>query len=278
MRAMSTSLPTTVVARARADRPARAGRRATSSRARAVTTTTTTTRRASAVASARRSDDDARASTTTTMMTTPASAVSALALWSLADGRLAEGTANSYYASLFLFVLSAPGLYSLVKRSAKSKIARKTFEVDGPKVEGAMSQDERAREIGAFFRRNNYVVADAGEVITFEGNIAPERGTAAYITFCVLIGLLCVGLVCSIALPGGDAWYALALVSPLSGQYYLDNAGRKEQVKVKMVTADDDSTVDIIVEGDAEEIERFRRELDLTPKGMVRVKGILEKA
>jgi hypothetical protein len=277
MRAMSTPLPN-VVARARADRPARAGRRATSSRPRAVTTTTTTTRRASAVASARRESDDARATPTPTMMTTPASAVSALALWSLADGRLAEGTANSYYASLFLFVLSAPGLYSLVKRSAKSKIARKTFEVDGPKVEGAMSQDERAREIGAFFRRNNYVVADAGEVITFEGNIAPERGTAAYITFCVLVGLLCVGLVCSIALPGGDAWYALALVSPLSGQYYLDNAGRKEQVKVKMVTADDDSTVDIIVEGDAEEIERFRRELDLTPKGMVRVKGILEKA
>ena len=53
--------------------------------------------------------------------------MSALALWSLADGRLAEGTANSYYATLFLFVLSAPGLYSLVKRSAKSKIARMTF-------------------------------------------------------------------------------------------------------------------------------------------------------
>ena len=269
MRVISARLP---VATARAGRTARAGKRATSFRTRAAMTT----RRSSTVASVLR-DDDAR-ETTTTMMTTPASAVSALALWSLADGRLAEGTANSYYATLFLFVLSAPGLYSLVKRSAKSKIARKTFEVDGPKVEGAMSQDDRAREIGAFFRRNNYVVADAGEVITFEGNIAPERGTAAYITFCVLIGLLCVGLVCSIALPGGDAWYALALASPLSGRYYLDNAGRKEQVKVKMVTSDDDSTVDIIVEGDAEEIERFRRELDLTPKGMVRVKGILEKA
>ena len=269
MRVISARLP---VPTARAGHTARAGKRATSSRTRAAMTT----RRSSTVASVRR-DDDAR-ETTTTMMTTPASAVSALALWSLADGRLAEGTANSYYATLFLFVLSAPGLYSLVKRSAKSKIARKTFEVDGPKVEGAMSQDDRAREIGAFFRRNNYVVADAGEVITFEGNIAPERGTAAYITFCVLIGLLCVGLVCSIALPGGDAWYALALASPLSGRYYLDNAGRKEQVKVKMVTSDDDSTVDIIVEGDAEEIERFRRELDLTPKGMVRVKGILEKA
>ena len=47
---------------------------------------------------------------------------------------------------------------------------------------------------------------------------------------------------------------------------------------MKMVTSDDDTTVDITVEGDAEEIERFRRELDLTPKGMVRVKGILEQA
>ena len=212
------------------------------------------------------------------MWTSPASAVSAMALWSLADGGLAEGTANSYYATLFLFVLSAPGLYSLVKRSAKSKVVRKTFEIPGPKVEGAASQDDMAREISAFFRRNNYVVADAGEVITFEGNIAPERGTAAYITFCVLIGLLCIGLVCSIALPGGDAWYGLALLSPLSGQYYLDNAGRKEEVKVKMVTSDDDMTVDITVEGDQEEVERFRRELDLTPKGMVRVKGVLERA
>jgi hypothetical protein len=170
-------------------------------------------------------------------------------------------------------------LYSLVKRSAKSKVARKSFELDGPAVPNARSQDDIAREVSGFFRRNNYVVAgEPGEVITFEGNIAPERGTAAYITFCVLIGLLCIGLVCSIALPGGDAWYALALVSPLSGKYYLDNAGRKEQVKVKMVTSDDDKTTEITVEGDPEEIERFRRELDLTPKGMVRVKGILESA
>ena len=80
-----------------------------------------------------------------------------------------------------------------------------------------MPLDELARDVSMFFKRNNYVIADAGEVIVFEGNIAPERGTAAYITFCAAVGLLCIGLVCSIALPGGNAWYALALVSPLSG-------------------------------------------------------------
>ena len=192
-------------------------------------------------------------------------------------GVLDGQTSKSYYATLFLFVLSAPGLYSLVKRSAKSKIARKTFELPGPKAAGdaALPLDDVAREISMYFKRNNYVVADAGEVITFEGNIAPERGTAAYITFCIAIGLLCVGLVCSIALPGGNFWYSLVLISPLSGKYYLDNAGRKENVKVKMV--DNEVTTDVIVEGDAEEIERFRRDLNLCEKGMVRVKGILEQ-
>ena len=198
-------------------------------------------------------------------------------LFLLADAGLADDIKPSYFASLGLFVLSAPGLWSLVKRSAKSKVGRKTFEVAGPSAAEAMPLDDLAREVSMFFKRNNYVIADAGEVITFEGNIAPERGTAAYITFCAAVGLLCIGLVCSIALPGGNAWYALALVSPLSGSYYMENAGRKEQMKVKMVTADDDMTTDIIVEGDVEEIERMRRDLNLVEKGMVYVKGVLEK-
>jgi hypothetical protein len=36
-------------------------------------------------------------------------------------------------------------------------------------------------------------------------------------------------------------------------------------------------TPDVIVEGDVEEIERMRRDLNLVEKGMVYVPGILEK-
>lgn len=216
-------------------------------------------------------------SSTSSLMVRSTPLASLAPLFLLADGGLSDDIKPSYFATLGLFVLSAPGLWSLVKRSAKSKVDRKTFEVAGPSAEAAMPLDELAQEIFMFFKRNNYVVADAGEVITFEGNIAPERGTAAYITFCVAIGLLCVALVCSIALPGGNAWYAMALASPLAGTYYMDNAGRKEQVKVKMVTADDDMTTDVIVEGDVEEIERMRRDLNLVEKGKVYVKGILEQ-
>ena len=44
-----------------------------------------------------------------------------------------------------------------------------------------------------------------------------------------------------------------------------------------MVTADDDSTIDILVQGDEEEITRMSKELQLREKGMVYVPGILEE-
>lgn len=49
----------------------------------------------------------------------------------------------------------------------------------------------------------------------------------------------------------------MCLVSPLAGSYYLSRGTRNEQCRVKMVAADDESTVDIIVEGDQEELDRF---------------------
>ena len=140
-----------------------------------------------------------------------------------------------------------------------------------------MPLDERAKALFAYFKRNNYAPTSSGEVITFEGNIAPERGTAAYITFCAFIGLGSAALVLSIAQPAiGDAAYWLCGLSPAAGAYYWVNAGRKETMKVKMVTADDDATTDIIIEGDANEIERCARELALIEKGKIYVKGLLE--
>ena len=44
-----------------------------------------------------------------------------------------------------------------------------------------------------------------------------------------------------------------------------------------MVTSDDEMTTDILVEGDKEEIERMRDELELWEKGKVYVKGLLQK-
>ena len=71
--------------------------------------------------------------------------LSVLALWALtelpagaADALPGGPPASSYYVSLGLFVVTLPGLWSLIKRSPKAKIRRRTYEVPGPaEVRGA---------------------------------------------------------------------------------------------------------------------------------------------
>lgn len=63
-----------------------------------------------------------------------------------------------------------------------------------------------------------------------------------------------------------------------SGAYYWTRAARKEQIKVKMVIADDAASTDVIVQGDDEQVDQLRRELALMEKGMVYVKGLLERS
>lgn len=180
----------------------------------------------------------------------------------------------SYYTSLGLFVISVPGLWSLIKRSVKSKIVQKTFVSGGGE---AATPSRVAGEILSFFTRNNFAVADRGETITFEGNMIPNRGQAALLTFCTCISLASVALVLSIAVPeGGNNWFWLTVLSPLAGGYYWQRASRKEQIKVKMIVGEDGTLSEIVVQGDDQQVEQMRKELQLNEKGMIYVKGLFE--
>ncbi|OMO85554.1 hypothetical protein CCACVL1_10103 [Corchorus capsularis] len=191
---------------------------------------------------------------------------------------LAESTGYSlasYYTSLGLFVISVPGLWSLIKRSVKSKIVKKTFIGEG---EEKKAPNQVAGEILSFFTRNNFTVTDRGETITFEGMMTPSRGQAALLTFCTCISLASVALVLTITLPDvGNNWFWLTALSPLAGAYYWKRASRKEQIKVKMLVAEDGTLSEIVVQGDDQQVDEMRKELKLSEKGMVYVKGIFER-
>ncbi|CDP16745.1 unnamed protein product [Coffea canephora] len=197
----------------------------------------------------------------------------------LADSIVSGGgySQASYYTSLGLFVISVPGLWSLIKRSVKSKIVQKTFTAvsDG---EGNLMPNQVAGAILSFFARNNFVVLERGETITFEGMMVPSRSQAALLTFCTCISLASVALVLTITVPdAGNNWFWLTTLSPLAGAYYWTRASRKEQIKVKMIVAENGSLSEIIVQGDDQQVDRMRRELQLTEKGMIYVKGIFER-
>lgn len=59
--------------------------------------------------------------------------------------------------------------------------------------------------------------------------------------------------------------------------YYWKKAARKEQIKVKMTVGEDGNLSEIMVQGDDQQIEQMRKELQLSEKGMVYVKGIFER-
>ncbi|KAK9917764.1 hypothetical protein WJX75_007949 [Coccomyxa subellipsoidea] len=217
-----------------------------------------------------------------------ASTSSALALWLFsALPAFAEDTVDfskggfakeSYYVTLGLFLISLPGLWSQIKRAPKAKKVRKTFEVPGPANPDALPLDQRARQVFQYFKKYNYDVAQDGEVIKFTGIYQASRGQAAALIFYVFCGLASTALVLSIAAPfGGSNWYYLTALSPLSGLYYWQRGTRKEEVQVKMVTADDDLVTDILCEGPEEEMMRFSKELGLNEKGKELVKGLLER-
>ncbi|KAK7336171.1 hypothetical protein VNO77_16704 [Canavalia gladiata] len=190
---------------------------------------------------------------------------------------LADGVGYSlasYYTSLGLFVISVPGLWSLIKRSVKSKIVKKSFVNEGEKK----APNRVAAEILTFFTRNNFAVTDRGETITFEGMMVPSRGQAALLTFCTCISLASVALVLTITFQDiGNNWFWITILSPLAGAYYWTRASRKEQIKVKMILEDDGTLSEIIVQGDDQQVEQMRKELKFSEKGMVYVKGVFER-
>lgn len=213
-----------------------------------------------------------------------ASAISSIAAAAPMPALADTGTGYSkysYYGVLALFVLSFPGIFSLVKRSVKSKVVRKTYEVAGPAAPGGRPTRELGADIVAYFQANNYKITEAADVIVFEGIKAPISGRAAFLTACVFISFAGLALVLTIveqaAFGGGlgNLWYLGTLLSPIAGKYYMDNAERTDQVTVKIITTDDEMISDVIVQGDDEEIERFQQTLDLREKGMVYVKPIL---
>lgn len=184
----------------------------------------------------------------------------------------------SYYTSLGLFVISVPGLWSLIKRSVKSKVVKKTFIREG-EGEEKKAANQVAGEILSFFTRNNFLVTDRGETVTFEGMMVPSRGQAALLTFCTCISLASVALVLTITYPDvGNNWFWITILSPLAGAYYWKRASRKEQIKVKMLVADDGTLSEIVVQGDDQQVDEMRKQLNLTEKGMVYVKGLFERS
>ena len=184
-----------------------------------------------------------------------------------------SGSYYSLYATLGLYVLSFPGLYSLIKRATKVDTVQKVFVFDQGETK------EVAAEVMAYMKANNYDVADAGETITFKGVMETSKSQAFFLSFCTFVGLASLALVLQIQFPAiGSYWFLLCLTSPYAGLYYWQNASSDNEFKIKLEDRDEDKGLALTVRGGKEDVERMARVMKLQEEGMVRVTGIFEAA
>lgn len=186
----------------------------------------------------------------------------------------------SYYTTLGLYLLSFPGLISLVTRSVKAKNIAKTYEISGPnsKANDAKPTKLVAGEIMAYFKANNYDVgSNEGEEIIFKGIIGRSKSQAFFLTFCTFIGLGSLALVLSIQFQDiGQNFFYMTLLAPYAGFYYWNKASREDEARVRLEVSDNEEKIEVSLIATKEEQERFSSALKYNEKGMIRVKGIFE--
>lgn len=193
------------------------------------------------------------------------------------------GSYASLYATLALYVICFPGLYSQVKRSVKIDLKQKTYSMPGPEAEdGARPLRQVAAEVMAYWQGNAYKVVEAGEVIVFKGTVEASKSNAFFLSFCTFIGTGTLALVLSNSplnkigpIEIGSWYYLMTLSAPFAGLYYWNNAPKEDEVRVRLQTTDDELETEVTVQAPKEKLEIFMRTMNYNEKGMVRVKGIL---
>ena len=194
-----------------------------------------------------------------------------------------QGSYASLYTTLFLFVISFPGIISLVTRATKVKLDQRTYVLPGPALDSAKPLRQVAAEIMAYFQANNYKVAEAGETIVFKGAIEKSKSQAFFLSSCMFGGLWTLALVLSIGIPKigpfevDNLWYLITLPSPYAGWYYWKNAQVDGEIRVRLLTSDDEKQTEVTVQAGKEQIDQFATVMDYNEKGKIRVRGIFEE-
>ncbi|ADI64599.1 cofactor assembly of complex C subunit B [Trichormus azollae] len=165
-------------------------------------------------------------------------------------------------STFLLTLLLSVGLFFFIRASTKDRIE---------KAQLVSEQDEAAlmTQLKEYFRSRSYRVISVDKdknQVSFEGFVRPSWFLAVFLTFLAAVGLTCLSLVLS-QLFSSQSPYLLALVllSPLSGIFYWQKAGRLEKVSLKMEAIQNEqlSSSKITVIAHRDELAELQRALQL---------------
>ncbi|HIK31456.1 MAG TPA: cofactor assembly of complex C subunit B [Oscillatoriales cyanobacterium M59_W2019_021] len=164
---------------------------------------------------------------------------------------------------LFPTILLGIGLFFFIRSSVKERTEQLTLQSE----ETAAALAAQLRE---YFTSRAYRIAEvepSRDRVTFEGNVQPSWFLAIFLTILTAIGLLCVVPIVSILAPqiaGVSA--GIVLLSPLAGAFYWKQAGRTEQVSLRVETlSETDATTrsQVTVRGHRDELIALQQAIPL---------------
>jgi uncharacterized membrane protein len=134
-------------------------------------------------------------------------------------------------STFLLTLLLAVGLFFFIRASVKDRTQQVALLAREPEesILARLQQyfDQRAYRVAAVDAATNQV--------TFEGFVRPSWFLAIFLTVLAACGLLCLSLVLSLLYPKlTNVFLALVLLAPGAGVFYWKNAGRNEQVSLKV--------------------------------------------
>lgn len=134
-------------------------------------------------------------------------------------------------STLILTLLLMVGLFFFIRASVKDRTEAITLICSA-------SEDKTLDYLNKYFQKRAYQVVDIdGEKnkVVLEGFVSPSLFLAILLSCLALCGFFCLNLVLSFLYPSSQNLFLfLTLLSPLAGFFYWKNAGRVEEVALKL--------------------------------------------
>jgi Cofactor assembly of complex C subunit B len=164
---------------------------------------------------------------------------------------------------LFPTILLGIGLFFFVRSSVKERTEQLTLHSE----ETAAALAARLR---AYFTSRAYRIAAVepnSDRVTFEGNVQPSWFLAIFLTVLTAIGLLCIVPIVSILAPEiAKLSVGVVLFSPLAGVFYWKQAGRTEQVSLRvesLADTDPPTRSQVTIRGHRDELAALQQAVPL---------------
>jgi hypothetical protein len=165
-------------------------------------------------------------------------------------------------STFLLTLLLSVGLFFFIRASTKDRIEKAQLVSD---------QDEATlmSQLKDYFLSRSYRVKSVDQEnnqVSFEGFVRPSVFLAIFLTFLAAVGFACLSLVLSQLLSSRSPFLLVfVLLSPLSGIFYWQKAGRIEKVSLKMeaIQKEQHFSSKITVVGHRDELAELQKALQL---------------